>query len=155
MAQTDDPFIGSNFTLEIDKAPVASFTECSGIKIEVEAIESIENDLKGNQVIRKIPGRYKPSPITMKRPKDGSMQLYEWFQKALSPSNPSGKRDSFGSARGTMSLVIYDVTQTEKARYNLIEGWISSYDGGTLKAGGNEVMQETITIQLEGLERIK
>jgi phage tail-like protein len=155
MAASEDPFVGSNFTLEIDKAPVASFTECSGIKVEVEAIESIENDLKGVQVIRKIPGRYKPQPITLKRPMDSSMQMFEWFQKSLAKSNEAGKRDQFGSARGTMSLVIHDTAGNEKARYNLKEAWISAHDAGALKASDNAVMTETITIQLEGLHRVK
>jgi phage tail-like protein len=151
---SEDPFVGSNFTLEVNRAPVASFTEFSGIKLEVEAIESIENDVKGVQRIRKIAGRYKPGAFTLKRPLDSDMQFYDWFCEALPPTNPDGKRD-MSKVRDEVSLVVYDTAGNEKARWNLVNTWISGYDSGSVKASDNAVMSETITMQCETMIRVK
>ena len=58
-------------------------------------------------------------------------------------------------ARRNGSVVLYDYTLGEVARYNFFNGWVSKITMGSAKAGANEILTEEISIVCEELIRVK
>jgi phage tail-like protein len=58
-------------------------------------------------------------------------------------------------ARRNGSVVLYDYTFGEVARYNFLNGWVSKLTMGAAKSGANEVLSEECTIVCEELTRVK
>jgi phage tail-like protein len=143
-----DQIAGYTFMLEVDGISEATFRECGGLDNETSVIESKEAGLKGQTVIRKLPGALKWSDITLKRGfTKGDMALNDWRQKAIDG-------DLMGM-RKNGSVVVYDYKNEEVLRWNFTNGWISKIQGPALNASGNEVAVEAITIVHEGLKRTK
>jgi phage tail-like protein len=144
---TMDPLGSYTFCLEIDGIAQAFFSEGAGFDSEVSVVEHHENGPGGKEVVRKLPGQKKWSDITLKRGSTNALDLWEWHKKILDG-------DVVG-ARKNGSIVIFDTTRKEVARFNFINGWPSKWKGPDLKANDNAVGLEEITIAHEGLVRKK
>jgi phage tail-like protein len=143
-----DQIAGYTFQLEVDGITEATFRECGGLDNETQVIESKEAGLKGQTVIRKLPGALKWGDINLKRGfTKAGMELHDWRQKAIDGDLTGMRKNG--------SIVVYDYKNEEVLRLNFTNGWISKLGGPTLNASGNDVAVETITIVHEGLKRIK
>ena len=143
-----DQIAGYTFQLEVDGITEATFRECSGLDTETQVIESKESGLKGQTIIRKLPGALKWGDIQLKRSMTkGSMELHDWRQKAIDGDTQGMRKNG--------SIVVYDYKNEEVMRWNFVDGWLSKLGGPTLNAGGNDLAVESITIVHEGLKRIK
>jgi phage tail-like protein len=144
---TNDAIASYHFSIEIDNTEIAQFTELSGITSEIDVIELKENTTLGKPIIKKLPGFRKPPTITLKRAKNASMDLWNWHQ-AMATGDVVG-------ARRNGSVVLYDYTYGEVARYNFFNGWVSKLTIGAAKSGANEILSEECTIVCEELIRVK
>jgi phage tail-like protein len=143
-----DQIAGYTFMLEVDGIAEATFRECAGLDNETQVIESKESGLKGQTVIKKLPGALKWSDITLKRGfTKGDMLLNDWRQKAIDGDLQSMRKNG--------SVVVYDYKNEEVLRWNFTNGWVSKLQGPSLNANGNDVAIEAITIVHEGLKRTK
>jgi len=142
-----DQLASYTFMLEVDGIAEATFREASGLDSETSVIESKESGLKGQTVIKKLPGALKWGDITLKRGYTSDMKLDEWRTKVV-----DGKLTDM---RKNGSIVVYDYENKEVLRWNFTNGWISKLAGPSLNATGNDVAIESITIVHEGLKRIK
>jgi len=133
-----------SFNVELDGVDIGRFKEASGVESETEIIEYKEVE-KGKMIIRKVPGAMKWSDITLKKHIDSSADLWDWRKQV-----EEGKIDD---ARRNGSIVLYDSTHSEVARWNFAEGWPSKWKGADLNAGEDQVAVEEITITHEGLTR--
>jgi phage tail-like protein len=140
-----DPLVSYHFHVEIDGITQAQFRECGGLGSESQVVEYKES-VKGVTVIRKQPGAIKWSDITLKRGVSDVMELWNWRKQV-----EQGKVDE---ARKNGSIVLYDQADKEIARWNFKEGWPSKLSGPQVKADGNEVAIEELTITHEGMERV-
>jgi len=139
----DDDFQGSFFGLEIDGLSLGMFTGCSGLSIEFDVINFKEGN--GEMIIeRKRPGKPKYSEVTLKRGFTPDTALHDWFKEVVDASDATPYK--------TGSIVIYDRTQTEVARFSLEQCWPSKLSVSDLKADSDEVMVEDLTIQHEFLD---
>jgi phage tail-like protein len=136
----DSDFQGSFFALEIDALTLGWFTGCSGLSLEFDVTTFKEGN--GSMVIeRKRPGKPKYSEVVLKRGFTADKALYEWFDDVVQAKDKTPYK--------TGSIVIYDRTQTEVARFNLEQCWPSKLSVSDLSAGSDEVMVEELTIQHE------
>jgi phage tail-like protein len=134
-----------SFAVEIQGVNLGFFKKCSGVESETETIEFKEAMKNGQIMIRQLPGPQKFSKITLERRIDTSKALWEWRRQVL-----EGDVDS---ARKEGSIVLYDSTQTEVARWNFEAGWPCKWTGAELDAGGSDVATESVEIAHEGLVR--
>ena len=141
-----DALASYHFTVEIDKTEIAQFSELSGITSELDVIELKENTADGKPVIHKLPGARKAPTITLKRAKNASKDLWDWHYAMV-----NGK---VSDARRNGSIVLKDYEDGEVARYNFTNAWVSKVTTGTLKAGGNEVLMEEVSIVCEEIVRV-
>ena len=142
----DDPYSSLNFQVTITgvlddgKSVRASFTEVSGLEVEVTPIEYRNGS--EDITVRKVPGLKKFPNIVLKRGITGDLTLWHWMKTVL---DGQAKR-----AEGT--IVLLDESRQEVMRWNFRRGWPCKLSGPVLKAKGNEISVETLEICHEGLE---
>ncbi|MBE2222321.1 MAG: phage tail protein [Anaerolineae bacterium] len=142
----EDPLVGFHFGVEIQGKVSGYFTECSGLGSEQEVIEHKVVNEKGVEVVMKIPGRLKWENITLKRGITSSMDIWTWRKEV--------EDGSVGSARADGSIVMYDQTLKEIARWNFQRGWPVKVTGPSVKADSNEIGIEELTIAHEYIVRV-
>lgn len=139
----DADFQGSFFALEIDGLTVGWFTGASGMSVEYDVTTFKEGN--GATIIeRKRPGKPKYSEVVLKRGFTADKALYEWFDSVVQASEATQYK--------TGSIVIYDRTQQEVARFNLEQCWPSKLSVSDLSASSDDVMIEELTIQHEFID---
>ena len=136
----DDDFQGSYFGLEIDGVKLGFFTGCSGISLEYEVMTFKEGN-GATVVARKRPGRAKYTEVVLKRGFTQDKALHDWFKEVVDANKATPYK--------TGSIVVYDRTQKEVARFNLDQCWPSKMSVSDLNAATDEVMVEEVTIQHE------
>lgn len=134
-----------SFHVELDQVDIGAFKEASGVESETEIIEYKEATKDGKMLIRKVPGAMKWSDITLKKRIDESVDLWDWRRQV--------EDGDIDNARRNGSIVLYDSTHSEVARWNFEAGWPSKWKGADLNAGEDQVAVEEITITHEGLTR--
>lgn len=142
--QRKDPLTSFSFYVEIQGAVAGTFRECSGLGSETELIEVKESD-KGKLVYMKIPGALKWENIVLKRGITDSMDIWKWRKQV--------EQGDIAGARKNGSIIMYDQTHNEVARWNFINGWPRKVSGPTFNAQTNEIGIEELEIVHEGLVR--
>jgi len=92
------------------------------------------------------PGKLKPPTVTLKRGKNGSMELWAWHE--------SVRKGAMDAARRSCSLIMYNAAGTPVAKYWLEKAWPSKLEISAMKAGASEVMYETVTLVCEHMQRV-
>jgi len=134
-----DPYAQFNFIVEIDDVEVAGFTEVSGLSAESDVIEYREGHEPAT--VRKLPGLFKFTNITLRRGYTESSVLWEWRQSTL-----DGK-----TVRHDGSVVLLDEEHKEVMRWSFREGWVAKYDGPALNSTTAEAAVESVEIAHEGI----
>jgi len=148
MADREDPLVAFKFGLEIEGKLTGYFTQVGGIGSETEVIaQKIVNAETGETLIRQIPGRLTWTPITMKRGLTSSVDIWKWREEVV-----SGKIEK---ARTNCSIIAYSQDQKEIARWNLENAWPSKVVGPEMDSGSTNYMIEDVTLQHEGVKRVK
>ena len=129
-----------SFAVNIEGRALGAFREVTGLGVEVEVIEFREGS---GGPIQKIPGQTKYPPIELKRGFTGDTALHDWFTE-FSESR---------AQRVDGSIIMFDQSRSEVARWNFVNGWPSSWKGSDLSSSADEVATEEVTIAHEGLER--
>ena len=146
MPDREDPLVGCQFSLEIQGVVSGYFTEVGGLGSEHEIVEHKVVDKNGHDMVMKIPGRLKWSDITLKRGLTSSMDLWDW-RKQVEDGDVQG-------ARKNGSVVMYDQSYSQVARWNFSNAWPSKVSGPSLNAQNNEFGIEEMVIVHEGIERV-
>ena len=141
-----DPLVSFHFYVEIDGIAQAQFKECSGLESTSEVVEYKEANRDGVTIVRKIPGAISWSDVVLKRGITEVMELWDW-RKQIEEGNVD-------RARKNGSIVLYNQSNQEVARWNFVEGWPSKITGPQISADSNEIAIEELTITHEGLERV-
>ena len=144
-ARATDPLVGFHFALEVQGAVNGFFTEIGGLGSETELIDHKVVTPEGREIIQKIPGRLKWGEITLKRGVTAEMDMWKWRKLV-----EDGK---IQDARKNGSIVMYDESLKEVARWNFVRGWPSKINGPQLQADSNAFGVEELTIVHEGIVR--
>ena len=143
----EDPLIGFNFAINVGGKIKGYFTEVSGLGSENEIIEQKVVNEKGHEIILKIPGRLKWGDIVLKRGITSSLDMWDWRKQV--------EDGGVDKARMNGSIVMYDQSGKETARWNFLQGWPSKITGPTPKSDSNEIGIEELTIVHEYIKREK
>lgn len=151
-----DPLIAQNFFLEIDGSVVTILASVSGLDVEMEVATTQQVGKDGkSQTIKTLAGRNKTGDLTLTRlaPPDAKQdKLWTWFHdirtKGISLTDRTNNRKNG-------SVVLYDSTHKEVARFNFTNGWPSKIATDQLSVDSNDPVKENITLVIETLERVK
>ncbi len=147
MPDREDPLVAFKFGLEIEGKLSGFFTTVGGIGSESEVVEhKIVNPDTGETIIQKIPGRLTWTEVTLKRGVTSSIDVWDWRQQVI-----EGKVDD---ARTNCSIIAYNQSNEEIARWNFDNAWPSKVTGPDMDAGGTDYMVEEMTIVHEGMGRV-
>lgn len=145
MSDREDPLVSFHFGVDIQGVVQGFFTECSGLGSETEITEhKVVRD--GKEVVMKIPGRLKWENIVLKRGITSSMDMWDW-RKLVEDGKVS-------EARKDGSVVMFDQTGAEVARWNFERGWPTKITGPSVKSDSNELGVEELTITHEYITRV-
>jgi phage tail-like protein len=146
MPEREDPLVGFHFAVDVQGVVTGYFTECSGLGSEHETIEHKIVTEKGQEVVMKLPGRLKWGDITLKRGITSNMDIWDWRKQVEDGNVEAARRDG--------SIVMYDQSLAEVARWNFERAWPVKVSGPSPKADGNEIGIEELTIAHEYITRV-
>ena len=152
----NDPLVAQNFFLEIDGSVITMLSGVSGLDVEVDAVTVAQVGKDGKKQMIKALGDQSKAPdlqLTRMAPADAAGDaMWKWFNEVRDKGLAIANR---ASARKNGSIVLYDTTNAEVARFNFFNAWPSKIATDALSVDSNEVVKETITLQCERLERMK
>ncbi len=152
--QPDELLVNCRFYFEADGLTDKMILEVSGLSSETPAAGGDKVLGSGKQAInlrQAAPTRVKFSPVTVKIVATNNKDLYQWYEDC---NKNSGGQSAWAENRKTASIVVYNQSAEEQARWNLDNCYPSKYEGPKLEAGSNDVANETITIVHEGIKRV-
>jgi phage tail-like protein len=144
MAQSgdrNDPIPAFRYEIRLDDLPVAGFSECTGLQLEIEIKDYNEGGL--NSFVRKFPGRSKQSNLTLKR---GIVdrELWNWYYDLMQG------RVRFRDG----SITVYDPSGGETVMvWRITHAFPIKWTGPELNASQNNVAVETLELAFHNLER--
>jgi len=146
MPSREDPLVAFKFGLEISGKLTGYFTSVGGIGSESEVVEHKIVSEKGETIIQKLPGRLTWTEVTLKRGVTSNIDIWNWRKLVV-----DGKVED---ARTNCSIIAYDQTQKEIARWNFENAWPSKVVGPELDSSSTNYMIEDVTIVHEGMVRV-
>jgi len=139
-----EPGAGHSFGLEFDGIQIKSITEVSGLKMEQDVVQLEQNGPDGNDLPKKLRGRWKAGELALRRPLTRDTSLDNWIK-----DSQLGK---LGEAEKDVALVIYDHEGAPLKRYKITAAWPKSLEVKALKAGDTSVLTEKLVVTYERLE---
>jgi len=140
----DAPFTGQ-FVFTVDGVEIGSFTEASGLSVEVEVEELQEGGQ--NQFVHKLPGRLKWPLLVLKRGITESDGLFEWFGKT-SGDGFAAEGDKLERLSGEVVLV--DAARKPLRRWEFSGAFPVKWSGPSFAASSSEVATEELEITHHG-----
>lgn len=141
-ADMTDPYRAYNFILDLNGVTVGRFTEVTGLEVQVEVIAYREGG--ADPAVRQLPGRVRYEPVELRYGLSDSRELWDWLM-----STARGQVE-----RRNLSVILLSSDRSaEVTRWNLTGAWPCNVRCAELKALGNEVAYETISLVYEGIER--
>ena len=141
-----DPYASYNFLVTVNgvsndgEAVAGSFTEVSGLELEISPIEYRNGSEPATT--RKMPGLIKYTNITLKQGVTGDLPFWNWVLAGVSGT----------VQRADGSIVLLDEARNEVMRWNFRRAWPCKYTGPGLNAANNEIAMNTLEICHEGVE---
>lgn len=143
--KTDRHYLASWFAVELDNGIKGSFTEVTGLAVEVAAIEMIDSsgDLH-DTVTRQRPGTTAYTDLTVKRIFTGDRSFYDWVDEIN-----KGKEEY----RTDGAVVLYNIAGTVIGRWTFQHCWPSKWSISDLDVGSDDPVIEEVVLSCEGLKR--
>jgi phage tail-like protein len=142
----EDPLVAFNFALEVQGTVTGYFTEVSGLGSETETTEHLVVGASGQQVVKKVPGRLKWDDMTFKRGITSNLDIWTW-RKQVEEGDVLG-------ARKNGSVIMYDQTGKEVARWNFENAWPSKVSGPQPKSDDSAIGVEELVVVHEYTVRV-
>ncbi|MCX4882247.1 MULTISPECIES: phage tail protein [unclassified Streptomyces] len=130
------------FGVQLGGYRVESIQEISGMTVEEDVVEVKQVSDQGKQIIRKQPGARQAGEVTITRGLDKSSEFTKWIKETLN-------KGAVSSARQNLTIEIMDSEMNTVRRIQLMQGWVSKWEGPSLKAGESSPATESVTIVFE------
>ncbi|WP_086565876.1 phage tail protein [Streptomyces africanus] len=130
------------FGVQLGGYRVESIQEISGLTVEEDVVEVKQVSDTGKQIIRKQPGARQAGEVTITRGLDKSSEFTKWIKETLN-------KGAVESARQNLTIEIMDSEMNTVRRIQLMQGWVSKWEGPSLKAGESSPATESVTIVFE------
>jgi phage tail-like protein len=139
------PGVGYSFGLDLDGSLFNNVISITGLKLEQETIPFSWNSPDGKYNYANLQGVRKTGEVTLTLPLMEGNKLTGWHKDTIQKDRSSVIKNC--------SIFIYDQTKKPIYTINLINALLKSWElDGELKAGGNSVLNEKITIVYDDAE---
>ncbi|MDA4115912.1 MAG: phage tail protein [Thaumarchaeota archaeon] len=140
---TPSPYDASNFLVEIDTVPVASFMECVLPVASIDVIEYREGADAVNNV-HKLPGLVRYGNLVLKRGlanSPNSMAIWDWFSTVVSGT---------GKTKG-VTVTLLDSGKAPVIKWSFTNAWPVKYESPVLNGKTSALAIETLEVAVEGM----
>jgi phage tail-like protein len=138
-----DP-LAARFSLTIDGADVAVFSELVALSSGVDPSALTLGPAQKGAAARKLPGKRTPPTVTLKRAQSNDLGVFAWHGDALTRR----------AARKDAVLVVFNVQGRPVARYHLESAWPAMIVVTGEKVGAGQLLFETVTFACDAIERV-
>lgn len=135
------PYLALKFKVEINGIESARASEVSGLSIETETEPYEEGGV--NDYVHQLHKRTKYQRIILKRGIGDKDDLWKWYQEVV-----NGKFERMG-----LSIILMDINDNDKWRWDFIEAYPVKWTGPELKADSNAIAFETLEFAHHGLSK--
>ena len=147
-----EPFKAFRFLVEGESGgvAVAAFTHFSGVKMTVDTVQARSgNDNRGVQDYIPVLTRFEP--VTLTKGVVGDNDFLDWlFSAAAGPeAGPKG-----AGLRRTLNIVALDDKGNRGVTWSLRDALPIGYELTPMDGGRSEVLSESLTFAITGMERI-
>ena len=138
---------GVLFSLALDGVgEIGYFTKVSGISIDITPVE-YNATRDGSSYLKTMrPGRTAYGDIEFSRGLSADNTLEEWADQVA--------RGDIAGARSNGSIVVMSADASPIAEFNFFNGWPSRWSGPSLSSSADETAVESLTVVVEGIERV-
>ena len=147
----------SKFYVEFDGLAEKYIRKVDGIAITVKTAggnTSLGVTKGGKSVIQATPTGVSLGTIKVEFTATGDRDLEKWYSDSHSESFAGGGSSS-GGERKTGSIILYNQSGEEAARWNMTGVMPVRYEAPALSAGSAEIATEKIEVSFESLHRVK
>lgn len=130
------------YILEMQGERAGYFTKVIGMGMEVEAIGYRAGG--DPSIVRQLPGRTMIKPITLCWGVSSSTQMENWFRSAV-----EGRVERIN----TSLIILGPDGQSEQARWNFTNAWLSSWAGAEFDSLGNGIAIQSMTMVADHMAR--
>lgn len=130
----------NRFYVEMEKEVKASFSECSGIDVQIDKDTYMEGGVNNQQRIFLKQAKF--GDITLKRGMTDSLTFWEWVNKGLS-SKPE---------RRNVNILVFNQAGETMQSWSLIGAVPVAWKTPSLQADSTNVAIEELTLAYEGLK---
>ena len=131
----------NRFYVEMESTITASFSECSGLGVQIKREAIHEGGLNDQQ--RVVLGQAEFSDITLKRGITDSMTFWQWIEDVLS-SKPNQRRN--------INILLFNQAGETMQCWTLIGAVPVGWKAPALQADASTVAIEELTLAYEGLK---
>jgi phage tail-like protein len=139
MPLVTDPYLVSNFRVEIDSITSATFSEILGLDVSIDIVD-YRTGTSPQSTAEKLPGLARYQNITLKRGLTQNTDLWNWVKNIL--NGVSDKRN--------MSIVLQDAQHNDVVRWNVTNAWPCRLSGPAHHSGSSDIAIESVEICHEG-----
>ncbi len=137
----EDPLTAFRFVVECNNIAVGFFTECTGLKAEVEVFEYQEGGL--NEYVHKLPGRRKWTNITLQRGITSSLDMWDWYLDVAAGNTEH---------RQNLSIILYASDGTRIMQWDVYDAFPVNWQGPSMKSDGSTVVVEKLELAHNGFD---
>lgn len=134
----------NRFYVEMESNITASFSECSGLGVKIKKENYLEGGVNDQQ--RVILSHAEFSDVTLKRGVTDDLVFWEWLNKTVS----DGQKQ-----RRNINIIVFNQAGETMQNWTLIAAIPIAWKAPGLKASGNNVAIEELTLAYEGLKVMK
>ncbi|MBW4501623.1 MAG: phage tail protein [Scytonema hyalinum WJT4-NPBG1] len=136
-------YVTSNrFYVEIDKSIAASFTECTGLSVQIKKNVFHEGGVNDQQ--RVFLGHAEFGDVTLKRGVTDHSGFWNWINQVFSENGATSRRN--------VNILVFNQAGETMMSWTLIGAIPIAWKTPTLQADGNAVGIEELTLAYEGLQ---
>ena len=140
-----DPKPTGKFLFEVDGLEIGTFTEVSGLSVDVE-VETVEEGGE-NQFVHKLPGRMSWPNVVLKRGVTQSDNLFAWLSKT-SGTGVAGQNNKLERRSAAVTLLAADGSRLR--HWDLIGAFAVKWTGPSFEATSTEPATEELEIAHHG-----
>lgn len=144
--QPGDYLTAHNFAIQIDGVQCAYVSKLSGMSLEQDVIEHVQNTAQGQPKISKMPGITKGGEVTVTRGADENQDFKNWIKASL--------QGNMTLARKNISIIAMDSLGNPQKRYNLTNAWCKKIAYSDMEAGAASPNEQTVVITYEDLDEV-
>ena len=136
----------NRFYVEIESKITASFTECSGLGVQIQKETVVEGGLSNQRRI--LLGAAEFSDVTLKRGLSGDKVFWDWLNALLLPRREGTQ---IKDHRRNVNILTFNQAGQTQQCWTLIGAVPVGWQTPSLQAEGNAVAIEELTLAYEGV----